>query len=67
LAKAKQTLVELAELKGHRALLLDVSMSLEDALDTCWRTLAECFSADELLMKEELIQKFLPTSSNANA
>ncbi|MEO1481537.1 MAG: V-type ATP synthase subunit B [Myxococcota bacterium] len=67
LSEFDERLLRFGEAFRDRFMAIDVSMSLEDALDTCWRTLAECFSADELLMKEELIQKFLPTSSNANA
>lgn len=40
---------------------IDVSIPLEKGLDLCWRTLAECFTRDELLMKETLIDKYLPT------
>ncbi len=39
---------------------IDVSMPLEDALDLSWQTLAECFDADELLMKQALIDKYFP-------
>ena len=33
-------------------------MGLNDALDLCWQTLAECFEADELLMKQNLVEKY---------
>jgi V/A-type H+-transporting ATPase subunit B len=39
---------------------INVSISLEKALDLSWQTLAECFSADQLLMKETLIDKYFP-------
>jgi V/A-type H+-transporting ATPase subunit B len=35
-------------------------MPLEKALDRGWETLAECFDAHELLMKQELIDKYFP-------
>ncbi len=37
---------------------IGVSMPLDDALDLCWQTLRECFDADELLMKESLVEKY---------
>ena len=37
---------------------IDVSLPLEDALDLCWRTLAECFQPEQLLMRQELIDKY---------
>ena len=35
-----------------------VSMPLDAALDLCWQTLRECFEADELLMKQALVDKY---------
>jgi V/A-type H+-transporting ATPase subunit B len=35
-------------------------MPLEQALDLSWTTLAECFDPEELLMKQSLIDKYLP-------
>jgi V/A-type H+-transporting ATPase subunit B len=35
-------------------------MPLEEALDRGWETLAECFEPHELLMKQELIDKYFP-------
>jgi len=31
-----------------------------EALDRCWETLAECFEPGELLMKQELVDKYFP-------
>ena len=39
---------------------IDVSMPLLAALDLGWKTLAKCFGADELLMKQSLIDKYFP-------
>jgi V/A-type H+-transporting ATPase subunit B len=39
---------------------IDISMSLEDALDLCWKTMAECFAPEDLLMKQHLIEKYYP-------
>jgi V/A-type H+-transporting ATPase subunit B len=40
-----------------------VSMPVIEALDRCWQTLAECFDPQELLMKQELIEKYFPKGS----
>lgn len=37
-----------------------VSMSLEDALDESWKTLAECFEKDEVMIKQSLLDKYWP-------
>jgi V/A-type H+-transporting ATPase subunit B len=45
-----------------RARFMDigVSMPLEAALDLGWETLAECFAPEELLMKQQLIDRYFP-------
>jgi V/A-type H+-transporting ATPase subunit B len=42
----------------QRFMDIHVSMGLNEALDLCWQTLAECFEADELLLKQNLIDKY---------
>lgn len=49
----------------ERFMDINVSINLEDALDLCWQTLAECFEADQLLMKNELVSKYFPTNIRA--
>lgn len=44
---------------------VEVSLSLEDALDLAWATMAECFEARELLMKESLVAKYFPADKAA--
>jgi V/A-type H+-transporting ATPase subunit B len=53
------------ELFRDRFMRIDVDIPLEDALDLGWRTLAECFSADELLVKRDLIQRYYPRQGAA--
>jgi len=53
-------LIKFAGLFKKRFMEFAVSMPFEQALDECWRTLAECFDPEELLMKEELIKKYFP-------
>jgi V/A-type H+-transporting ATPase subunit B len=48
-----------------RFMKIDVSLSLEKALDLGWTTMAECFKPEQLLMKQELIDKFYPKNQPA--
>jgi V/A-type H+-transporting ATPase subunit B len=58
-------LLKFGGLFRKRFMDINVSMPLEQALDSCWQTLAECFDADELLMKQELIDRYFPQSATA--
>ena len=49
-----------AGLFRRRFMDIEVSLPLEEALDLCWQTLAECFERSELLMKESLVERFFP-------
>ncbi len=53
-------LLKFGKLFRERFMDINVTMTLEDALDRCWQTLAECFEAGELLMKESLVNKYFP-------
>ncbi len=53
-------LLKFGQLFRQRFMVITVSIPLEDALDLCWQTLAECFEAEELLMKQALIDKYFP-------
>ncbi len=44
----------------ERFMDIDVALPLVDALDLGWQTLAECFEPRELLMKQELVEKYFP-------
>jgi len=59
-------LLRFSELFRQRFMDIDVSMPLEDALDLCWQTLAECFRPEQLLMKQELIDTYFPTDVSAS-
>lgn len=60
LSEFDERLLKFGALFRQRFMDVNVSMPLEEALDTCWRTLAECFAPDELLMKQELVDKYFP-------
>lgn len=51
-------LLKFGKLFVERFMDIRVSLSLDDALDLCWKTLQECFEADELLMKQSLVDKY---------
>jgi V/A-type H+-transporting ATPase subunit B len=62
----KKTL-KFKELFVKRFMDINVSIGLNDALDLCWQTLAECFEADELLMKRNLVEKYFPAAKQRAA
>jgi V/A-type H+-transporting ATPase subunit B len=63
LSEFDHKLLKFGKLFKNRFMRLDVSMPLEKALDLCWTTLSECFEPAELLMKQDLIDKYFPRQS----
>ncbi len=57
-----EKLLKFGSLFRRRFMDLDVSLPLLAALDLGWQTLAECFGPDELLMKQDLVDKYFPRS-----
>jgi V/A-type H+/Na+-transporting ATPase subunit B len=55
-----ESLLKFGRLFRQRFMDIQVSLPLEEALDLSWQTLAECFEADDLLMKQQLIDKYFP-------
>ena len=53
-------LLRFGDLFRERFADINVSMPLEQALDLCWQTMSECFEAQELIMKQELIDTYYP-------
>jgi V/A-type H+-transporting ATPase subunit B len=53
-------LLKFGELFKQRFMDINISLPLEQALDLAWKTLAECFEPQELLMKQALIDKYFP-------
>ena len=58
-----QKLLKFGKLFRERFMVVEVSQPLEEALDLCWRTLAECFEPHELLMKQSLVDAYFPRLS----
>jgi len=55
-------LLRFGKLFVERFMDIRVSMPLDAALDLCWQTLRECFEAEELLMKQALVDKYFLAS-----
>ncbi len=55
-----QKLIRFGDLFRQRFMDINVDLQLEAALDLAWQTLSECFEPQELLMKQELIDKYFP-------
>jgi V/A-type H+-transporting ATPase subunit B len=53
-------LIKFGGLFRERFMDINISLSLEDALNLGWQTLAECFEPQELLMKQALVDKYFP-------
>jgi V/A-type H+-transporting ATPase subunit B len=62
-----EKLLRFGGLFRKRFMDINVSLPLNDALDLCWHTLAECFEPQELLMKEALVQKYFPRNGKPTA
>lgn len=59
-------LLKFGDLFRDRFMDIEISLPLEEALDLGWRTLAECFRPEQLLMKQALIDKYFPKDAQAN-
>ena len=55
-----EKLLKFGELFTQRFMDIDVSLPLNDALDLAWQTMAECFEPQELLMRDQLIERYYP-------
>ncbi len=59
--------IKFGKLFKKRFMSLDAAMSLEEALDNCWETMAECFGPEETLMKQSLLEKYWPNQEQLNS
>lgn len=60
LSRWDEQLLHYSHLFERRMMDLDVNCTLEDALDMGWKILAECFNADEVGIKEAILNKYWP-------
>ena len=65
LSEFDHKLLKFGQLFKNRFMDINVSMPLEQALDLCWLTLAECFEPQELLMKPALIETYFPKTKSS--
>jgi V/A-type H+-transporting ATPase subunit B len=66
LSEYDERLLRFGDLFRSRFMDIGVSMPLEEALDVCWQTLAECFEPHELLMKQGIIDKYFPKKETSH-
>lgn len=57
-------LLKFGGLFRSRFMDINVSIPLEEALDLGWKTLAECFAPEQLLMKQALVDKYFPKDAD---
>ncbi len=60
MSKWDEKLLKYGELFENKLMDLSVNLSLENALDTGWRILSDCFEKDETGIKSELTDEFWP-------
>ncbi len=62
LSRWDEQLLNYSHLFEDRMMNLEVNLSLEDALNLGWKTLAECFAPEEVGIKKILLDKYWPKS-----
>lgn len=60
LSRWDEQLLSYSKLFEERMMNLEVNYTLEEALDLGWKTLAECFHADEVGIKQAILTKYWP-------
>jgi len=60
LSKWDEKLLVYSELFEMRMMNLEVNLTVDEALDLGWETLAECFSSDETGIKKALVDRYWP-------
>jgi V/A-type H+-transporting ATPase subunit B len=60
LSKWDEKLLQYSHLFEERMMNLDVNIEIEEALNLGWATLAECFEANEVGIKQNLVEDYWP-------
>lgn len=60
LSELDERLLKFGKLFKENFMDINVSMPLEKALDKSWEIMSQCFSEQELLIKQDLIDKYMP-------
>ncbi len=66
LSRWDEQLLHYSTLFEQRMMNLEVNLTLEDALDLGWKTLAECFEPQQVGIKEILLNKYWPNKRSLN-
>lgn len=64
LSEFDKRLINFGKLFRERFMDIKVTLPLEQALDLCWQTMGECFLENELLIKEELVNKYFKSKAH---
>jgi V/A-type H+-transporting ATPase subunit B len=64
LSEYDHRLLKFGQLFRDRFMQSEVSLPLEKALDLGWQIMAQCFTSDQLLMKQALIDKYFPKQTS---
>lgn len=67
LSRWDEKLLNYSKLFEERMMNLQVNLPLEEALDLGWQTLAECFNAEEVGIKQSLVNKYWPSEAKVPA
>jgi V/A-type H+-transporting ATPase subunit B len=62
-----QRLLRFAGLFRERLMQLEVDSPLEQALDTCWATLGECFAPEEVPVRRDILDRHMPAAARTGA
>lgn len=63
LSRWDEQLLRYSKLFEARMMNLEVNCAIEDALDMGWKTLSECFQAEEVGIKEAILTKYWPKNT----
>ena len=64
LSRWDEKLLRYSFLFEERLMRLEVNLPLEEALDLCWLTLAECFSLEEIGVKKQISDIYWPREAS---
>ena len=64
LSEYDERLLRFGEMFRERFMEISVAIPLEEALDVGWRCMAACFTPEELLIRQSLIDKYYPRAAD---
>ena len=66
LSKWDEKLLQYSVLFEEKMMSLEVNLPIDEALDLGWNILADCFSSDEVGIKQKLVDEFWPKTREAH-